>query len=471
MSEKLKQLQFQLARLNFYDFCQLIEPDFYKPNRTHLKTICETLNDFYYNRLIRPDGKPYTKLMLRVPPQHGKSRTLVNFTKWCLGKNQNERIITGSYGDTQASDFSRYTRDGISEVKNTLEQLVFSDIFPDCKIQQGNASFQKWALEGQHFNYLGVGCGGAVTGKGATLRIVDDLIKDAEIANNSGALDKIWTWFSGTFSSRNSAQEGQLKEIYCGTLWCKKDPQMILETSEPNQWYKIEMAVINELNNEMLCNEIMNYESYISLKNRMLLSTSTASIFWANYHCKTIDVEGRLYSKFKTYPLDTDLKGLPIYNYTDTADEGTDYLCSVSYVEKGTLKYVIDVYYSNDKMEVTDKELAQRFKNIGVNYANFESNNGGKGFARAVEILTQQLGNRKTAFSWFHQSGNKISRISTNASTVLNTVVFSEDWHIKYPEFYRDLTGYILGGKPADASDVVTGMVEKQIKTKSSFSF
>ena len=116
------------------------------------------------------------------------------------------------YGDGPATDFSRYTRDGINEIANTPDQIVFSDIFPDTKIKQGNSSVQKWALEGQHFNYLGVGMGGGVTGKGATLRIIDDLVKDIEVAINDTALDKIWRWLSGTFSSRNSSEGGEVKE-------------------------------------------------------------------------------------------------------------------------------------------------------------------------------------------------------------------------------------------------------------------
>jgi len=188
------------SKKSFWQFCKLLEPEFYKPNRKHLKILCDTLEKFYFNQLLDSNGIAYNKLMIRMPPQFGKSRTLVNFTKWVLGINNSERIITASHSDGQASDFSRYARDGINEVKNLGSQTVYSDIFPGTKIKQGNASFQKWALEGQHFNYLGVGVGGGVTGKGATIRIMDDLIKDAEVALSGTALSKIWVWLSGTFS-------------------------------------------------------------------------------------------------------------------------------------------------------------------------------------------------------------------------------------------------------------------------------
>jgi len=83
-----------------------------------------------------------------------------------LGRNPAEKIITASYSDDLAQDFSRNTRDIISQEKNTPDETVFSDIFPDTKIKKGDAAFHKWALEGQFFNYKGGGVGGGVMGEG-----------------------------------------------------------------------------------------------------------------------------------------------------------------------------------------------------------------------------------------------------------------------------------------------------------------
>ena len=96
----LRDVKIELSRRHFWDFCKTLEPDFYIDSRHHLKTLCDTLEYFYYNKLLKDTGEAYSKLMIRMPPQHGKSRTLVNFTKWALGKNNEERIITGSYGDS-----------------------------------------------------------------------------------------------------------------------------------------------------------------------------------------------------------------------------------------------------------------------------------------------------------------------------------------------------------------------------------
>lgn len=449
---------------DFYAYCQYREPEFYKPHRDHLKALCNTLNNFYYNKLIKSDGTPFEKLMIRYPPQHGKSRTLVNFTQWCLGKDKEERIITGSYNDTAAGDFARYTRDGITEEKNTPDQRTFSDIFPDVKLKQGNASYQKWALEGEHFNYLGVGVGGGVTGKGATIRIVDDLVKDAEAAFSPGQLQKIWTWYSGTFSSRNAAEKGVVKEIFCGTLWSEDDPQGILEETEGEDWYILKSEIYDRKNDKMLCDDFMSKPAYEKLKNRMLNNPVTEMIFWANYHCEITETGNLLYRDFKTYSKLP--QAIKKGNYTDTADEGNDYLCSISYdIGSDHLIYVTDILYTQEPMEITEGATAMLLGRTNTKECKIESNNGGKGFARTVKSITD-LNKTPVRITWFHQSGNKESRILVNSATVCENIIFPDDWKIRWPIFYKhvkDFKKVFKSNSHDDAPDCLTGIVETEI--------
>lgn len=387
MKITLRGVRIELSRRNFWDFCKTLEPDFYKESRPHLKKLCNTLNDFYYNKLLKENGEPYIKLMIRIPPQHGKSRTLVNFTKWCLGKNNRERIITGSYGDAPASDFARYTRDGINEVANLESQIVFSDIFPDTKIKQGNASVQKWALEGQHFNYLGVGCGGGVTGKGATLRIIDDLVKDAEIALNDTALNKIWVWLSGTFSSRNSAEEGEVKEIFCATLWGENDPQYILQQTEKDEWFILSMPIFDGEN--MLCPDFMNLKAFEKLKKRMLVDSRTSLIFHANYLCEAIgDNESKVFAKSSLQYYDK----LPDEDYfvvvqTDPADEGDDYFAMPIARVYGNYVYIVDAIFDQENLTMQEPKVQAMNKIHKFGRQVVETNNAGAYFSRRLREL------------------------------------------------------------------------------------
>lgn len=114
----------------------------------------------------------------------------------------------------------------------------------------------------------------------------------------------------------------------------------------------------------------------------------------ANYNHKPIDVKGRLFSEFGEY------QSLPVglfkkRNYTDTADKGTDFLCSVDYIDEWTDVYVTDVYMSDASMETTEPGVADMLQADEVDEAEFESNNGGRGLARNVERLLKKRWSRR----------------------------------------------------------------------------
>lgn len=463
-------VQCELARRNFWYYCQILSPDFYVEERVHLKVLCESLQALYEGKLLSPEGIPYRKMMINIPPQHGKSRTLINFCQWILGKNNEERIIQCSYNDTAAHDFARYTRDGIQEVK-LEDEMVYSDIFPTTKIKHGDASYEKWALEGQHFNYLGAGIGGSITGKGGTVLIVDDPVKSAEIAFNENALEKIWQWYTGTFLSRVAAKDGEPIEIIVMTRWAKKDLcGYILNSSEASKWFVIKYQAYNSETDSMLCPTLLSKHRYETLKK-----LQPPEILEANYNQEPIDVKGRLYTSFKTYAqLPTDDKGNSvlrrILNYTDTADEGEDFLCSICYGEFNGEAYVLDVIYTKKGMEITEPLTADMLYSNNVNVGTIESNNGGRGFARNVErLLWEKYKTRRTQVKWFHQSQNKMARILTNSSFVQNHIYFPLNWADRWPEFYKALTGFQKEGKNKndDAPDAITGVAESLNKQSS----
>lgn len=408
--------------------------------------------------------------MINIPPQFGKTRTFVQFCEWAFGKNNEERVIACSYNDDVASDFSRYTRDGILQERGFDDDIVYSDIFPGTTIKRGDAAFSKWALEGQHFNYLGSGVGGTITGKGGTILLVDDPIKGAEEALNDNHLSKLWTWYTSTFLSRVSAEHGEPLEIIIMTRWSKKDLcGRILESSDADSWLQIKMEACDEKTGEMLCDDFLSYERYLHLKSQMV-----DMIFEANYHQKPIDLTGILYKNLKTYRKVPELNGKPIFkrilSYTDTADTGSDWLCSIVFGEYNGEAYLLDVYYTQEGMEITEPAEAKFLYENKVNLAYIESNNGGRGFARNVQrLLLEKHGSRSTVIKWFHQAGNKEARIFSASAFVQNHIYFPLNWKDRWPKFYKHLTGYLKEGKNKfdDSADTITGCGEMIGKIKS----
>ncbi len=472
------------ARDDFVKYCQLVDPVFYTEDKPHLTKLCQVLDDFYKGLLIRKDGKAYRKLMINIPPQHGKTRTLCHFCEWALGKDNEERIICASFGDEPAKDFSKYTRDGIAEEKNVEEQIVFSDIFPGTTIAHGTATYGKWALTGQHFNYKGCGIQGSITGKGASILLIDDPVKDREAAVNDLALNKIWNWYTGTFLSRVAAKAGLPLEILNMTRWASGDPcGRILDSDEKDEWYVLTMEAYDKKTDSMLCDSLLGIERYTELKKKML-----PEIFNANYHQQPIDLEGTLYKKLKTYAgIPVDDSGVPlwegIFNYTDTADEGDDYLCSITFATYESEGFILDVIYSLDGMEITEPLLANHLINNEVNKSYIESNNGGRGFARNVKRIMGEIADKfndekekddpelgsSVVVKWFFQSARKISRILTNSSFVMEHIYFPVNWQYRWPEFYQSMIKYQKAGKNLhdDAEDCITGVAEIVSKKKS----
>ena len=184
----------ELARRDFFEYCHLKAPDFYKYSRKFLIDMADELQTF----LDSEDDV----LIINEPPRHGKSRTAGNFVEWILGNDPKKKIMLGSYNETLSTRFSKNVRNAIQEVKVSAERLVYSDVFPETKIKYGDASMNLWSLEGTDTSYLATSPGGTATGFGADIILIDDVIKNALEANNANVLEGHWDWFTNTMLSR-----------------------------------------------------------------------------------------------------------------------------------------------------------------------------------------------------------------------------------------------------------------------------
>lgn len=450
--EILFQAKCELSRREFWAYCQTKAPDFYKDDRKFLHDFCNALQDFLTDE--------HEVLVVNMPPRHGKSRTVANFVEWVLGNDHTQKIMTGSYNELLSTTFSKSVRNTIMTMKAHADKIIYSDVFPDTKIKRGDGAMNMWSLEDGYNNYLATSPTGTATGFGASIMIIDDLIKSALEANNANVLEQHWEWFSNTMLSR---LEENGKIIIVMTRWHSLDlaGRIIEEYGDRAKVIKYQ-AVQDD--GSMLCPEILSMRSYQSK-----IKTMGHDIAEANYQQSPIDIKGRLYQSFKTYTeLPKDDEGKPLYtvvkNYTDTADTGDDYLCSIDYVEYNHEAYVINVLYTKDGMEVTEPATALMLHKDKVNVADIESNNGGRGFARSVErILKEQLHNHTTVVHTFYQSQNKKSRILSNSSWVMEHIYFPVNWRDRFPEYYDSMVRYQKEGKNAhdDAQDATTGIAEK----------
>lgn len=451
-------LAIRKARRDFWSFCCLLYPEFYKESRPYLKDLCKTLQSFYNGNIDKQI------LIINMPPRHGKTFTARLFVLWMFGQNPRTKIITGSYNQILSGLFAQQTRDGILTDNENVKQKYFSDIFPDTTIKQGDAAKGFWSLDGsEEKNYLATSPGGTSTGIGANFIIVDDIIKNNEEAANELVKDKHWEWYNNTLVQR---MERPRKQILIMTRWASDDLVGRMLEKKEDKCHLITYKAVQD-DGSMLCDGIMTKTEYEDV-----ISEMGEDIASANYQQEPIDLKGRLYTSFKIYdrlPVDAQGNSLfeGVYSYTDTADEGADYLCTIIWGVYMREAYVLDVYYTQAGMEITEPEVAKRFKEYQVNVSRIESNNGGSGFARNVKrISEEQLKNFTTVIRWFHQSKNKKARILSNATWVMEHVLYPSNWMHKWPDYYKAMVRYQRDGenKHDDAPDCTTGVAETMYK-------
>lgn len=445
----------ELARRNFWYFEQALYPDLFTDERKILKQVADAMQDF-----VDKSKKHY--LVISLPPGFYKSFTAKNFAMWLMGRDPRNRVIGAANSGDLSSMFSTQVRDTILGINKGKDGIAYPEIFPNTKIKQGFATKSKWELDGSaEPSYRATSPTSALTGSRADYFIIDDVIKNAVEALNAKALEDHFNWYRNTLFSR--ADGNDYKFIFVMQRWATNDL-----SGKIINFYGKDVDVIDfpvEKDGVLLDESIVNKEKLAEAKR-----TLSPTIFKANYYQKPVDIEGRLYKSFEEW---TTLPNVSIKkNNTDVADEGSDNVCSINWIEHktddGVKVYITDIYYSPDKAEITEPAVAKMITAGDITEAEFESNNGGKGYARNIERELHTLNNFKTVIKWTAQTSNKEARILASSAWINKNVYMPPNWTSKYPEFAGEVLGYVAGGKNVhdDGVDVLATIYERAANTR-----
>ena len=156
-----------------------------------------------------------------------------------------------------------------------------------------------------------------------------------------------------------------------------------------------------------------------------------------------------------------------IIGYTDTADEGTDFLSSLVAPTFGENIYITDVVFTQDPVETTEASVAQMIIDTKCDDMTIESNAAGKSFARNIDSLIE--GKSRCTITRILNTKNKETRILMKSGQIKKYIYFRSDYAAgsDYDKFMRYLTSYVKTGKNKhdDAADSVTGLAESAFKT------
>lgn len=421
----------------------------------HHRLICDALNGVLQGKIKR--------LLINIAPRYSKTEIAVkNFIAMGMAINPASKFIHLSYSGLLALDNS-------VAVKNIINSPEYQNLF-DVKI--GLSSDTKIRWDTYHGGGLyATSSLGQVTGFGAGsvgnedgsfefagAIIIDDPIKPVNALNDK-LRESVNHHFETTIRSRTNSRETPI--IVIMQRLHEHDLCGYLQEIEPDEWTVLSIPCIQY---DEKGNEEALWPFKHTLEELRKLEAADQFVFDTQYMQNPKPLEGLMYTTFRTYdtlPLEPGIRK----NYTDTADTGADFLCSVCYFETKMGMYITDVLYTDKPMEYTEPKTAEMLLQNQTTLARIESNNGGRGFSRNVERGVRFAGGvvaNNMRFVTFHQGANKQVRIFSHSAEVQNLIYYPSDWERRWPMFARTLKGYrkIGGNTHDDIPDVLTGMVE-----------
>lgn len=227
----------QRARKSMLPFVKYTMPDY--SVKWFNRSICKVLD--------RVASGELKKVLINVPPQHGKSQlSSRHFPAYMLGKNKDLKIALCSYQSDHARAFNR-------DVQRIITDPFYNRVFPETKISGKNVtSSEDYRRTMDYFEVVDsggfmktTGVGGPLTGTSVDLGIIDDPFKDRAEAESEKIREKVWNWYTDVFKTRlhNDSQQ-----VLLFTRWHEDDLAGKILEDEPGEWTVIKYRGLREPN-------------------------------------------------------------------------------------------------------------------------------------------------------------------------------------------------------------------------------
>lgn len=321
--------------------------------------------------LERVENGELKRLIVNMPPRHGKSELVsVNFPAWCMGKNKDRSIMAASYSAALATDFGR-------KVRNIMDMGEYKLLF-DTKLAEDAQAKGAWATNGRgEYNALGVG--GAATGKGAGILIIDDPVKNREEADSEVVSEAIWDWYKSTARTRITP-DGAI--VIVMTRW--KDDDLVGRILEEQKisggipWEVITLPAIAEEDEEYRKEGEALWADYYTIDN---LQQTKADIgfyeFNSQYQQNPVSRETQIFKPemFKHIPMEDVLhKVTNCYVTIDTqgkqkATKKSDFTgITINWVDSDNIWYLKSYHKKISESELFELifELHQAYKPVAI---------------------------------------------------------------------------------------------------------
>lgn len=330
---------------------------------------------------------------------HNSEISSRHYAAWVLGQHPDWEIIAASHTGSLTMSFSRYLRD-------LIRDPAYSAVFPDAVLDPSSQSVENWNLT-KGGGYLAAGVGTGITGRGAHILLLDDLVKDIEAADSITIRDNTWEWYISTAYTRLAPGGGVLGLM---TWWHDDDwagrIQNAMAAGEGDQFEVVRYPAINEKGDEYLLaddtiveiplgftipdgarrtrkhNTAIHPERYsteamLRIK-RNAIAGGMKRTWDALYQQNPIPDEGNYFSKemfrfYSTPPARNEMYVYQAWDFAITTDKTSDYtVCSTVGVDHRDSQYVLDVrrFKTSDGIQLAemmvDMALQWGAESIGV---------------------------------------------------------------------------------------------------------
>ncbi len=220
------------AKEDFISFVNLMWPSFIS-GRHHQKMASA------FERVASGELK---RLIINMPPRHTKSEfASYLLPAWFLGKYPEKKVIQTAHTAELAVGFGR-------KVRNLIQSEDFQNVFSGITLSSDSKAAGRWNTN-KRGDYFAIGVGGAVTGKGADLLIIDDPHSEQDAQQgqfNPEVYDRVYEWY--TSGPRQRLQPGGAI-IVVMTRWSLRDltGQIMKSTGNKkgmDEWEVIEFPAI-----------------------------------------------------------------------------------------------------------------------------------------------------------------------------------------------------------------------------------
>ena len=250
LRERLDLLKKQeICKTNFLEFIDHMWDGF----------ICGRHHKIFAEKLEGIANGTIKRLIVNMPPRHTKSEfASTYFPAWIMGRDPSRKIMQTTHTGELAVRFGR-------KVRNMMDSDIYKQIFPEVSLSSDSKSAGRWETN-KSGEYFAAGVGGAITGRGADLLIIDDPHSEQD-AMSPTAMESCWEWY--TSGPRQRLQPGG-SIVLVMTRWSGIDlTAKLLEAQKEalaDQWEVVEFPAIFPETENPLWEEFWSLEELLKVK-------------------------------------------------------------------------------------------------------------------------------------------------------------------------------------------------------------